>query len=130
MLNSENNFVVVWDSRGQVGPQERIYEQHFGIDTDRDSFLDVNDNCPLSDNPLDNIEIDGCDSGVQDVMLSNPLGCSIQDQILLLADVAKSHGQFKSRVAKLLKSWQKSGILEPDESDAIKQCVAQSSLPR
>jgi hypothetical protein len=129
VLDSDGNFIVVWDSRGQDGSLDGVYSQHFGIDSDRDSLLDINDNCPATDFPLDTIEIQTCDSGIQDVMLSDPLGCSIQDQILMLANDAKSHGQFVSRVDKFLLSLQKADVLEPNERRSIKACAAQSDLP-
>ena len=95
---------------------------------DDDGVLDAQDQCSLS-NLEATVIIDGCDSGIGNVLLDDPLGCNIGDEIAKLVDGAKSHGQFVSRVDKFLLKLQKTGVLAPNQKHAIKVCTSQSSLP-
>lgn len=98
------------------------------LDTDGDGVSDDLDQCPSSDiRPT--VIIATCDSGIANMLFSEPAGCTITDEIMKLADGAKSHGQFVSKVDKFLLELQKAGILEPNEKNAIRDCAAQSNLP-
>jgi hypothetical protein len=98
------------------------------LDTDGDGVTDDRDQCPNSDiRPT--IIIGTCDSGVANQLFPEPAGCTITDEILILAETAKSHGQFMSLVDKFLQDLQSAGSLEPNEKNAIKDCAVQSNLP-
>ena len=97
-------------------------------DTDGDGIPDADDQCPNSDT-RPTVIVETCDSGVTNWLLSEPLGCTITDEILKIVDGATSHGQFVARVDKFLLGLQNAGILEPNEKNAIKDCAAQSTLP-
>jgi hypothetical protein len=98
------------------------------LDTDGDGVTDDRDQCANSDiRPT--IIIGTCDSGVENVLFTEPAGCTVTDEIINLAVDAKSHGQFVSQVDKFLQDLQSAGILEPTEKNAIKDCAVQSNLP-
>jgi len=98
-------------------------------DGDGDGVADELDQCLATPLLPTTVKIGSCDSGLPDQLLGEPTGCSITDEILKLAEGAKSHGQFVSRVDKFLLQLQKAGILMPQQKDEIKQCVAHSDLP-
>ncbi|MGH7845487.1 MAG: hypothetical protein ACREQW_09995 [Candidatus Binatia bacterium] len=104
------------------------YIYRFTPDSDGDGVPDEQDQCPHSDT-RPTVIIDGIDSGVANTLLTEAAGCTITDEILNLALEAQSHGQFVNKVDKFLLELQKAGILEPNEKKAIKDAVAQSSLP-
>lgn len=97
-------------------------------DSDGDGIEDDLDECPNSD-MSDTVIVDSCDSGIANTVLSDPVGCTVTDEILWLADDAKSHGQFVSQVDKFLLGLQKDGLLLPKEKSSITDCAAQSDLP-
>ncbi len=96
------------------------------LDTDGDGIPNEDDLCP--DSILDEtIIIDGCDSGVENLLLED--GCTISDLIVEIADEAKNHGKFVSGVAHLLKGLKKDGLISGKEKGAIQSCAAQSDIP-
>ncbi len=111
-----------------VGSQGSAYIFRFTPDSDGDGVPDEQDQCPNSDT-RPTVIIGTCDSGIGNILLSEPAGCTITDEIMKLAKGANSHGQFVSQVDNFLLELQKAGILEPNEKTAIKDCAAQSNLP-
>ena len=98
------------------------------LDTDGDGITDDQDMCTVSDiRPT--VIVESCNSGVVNALLTEPIGCTITDEILSLAETARSHGQFVSQVDQFLRELQKADVLEPNEKNAIKDCASQSSLP-
>jgi hypothetical protein len=96
------------------------------IDTDGDGFPDDEDSCPESDLTT-NVVIDGCDSGVGNLLLGD--GCTISDLIADCAASASNHGQFVSCVSHVTNSLKKDGLISGREKGAIQRCAAQSDLP-
>ena len=115
-------------------------------DADGDGLGDVCDDCPLDpDNDLDGdgvcgdedcqpdsdftptVLIDGCDSGVENVLLAN--GCTLFDLIWFCADDANNHGQFMSCVVHLTNEWKQSGLISEQEKGQIRSCLAQADIP-
>ena len=111
-----------------VASNVAAYIFRFAPDSDGDGVPDEQDQCPLSDT-RPTVIVGTCDSGVGNILLPEPTGCTISDEILKLADNANSHGQFVSQVDKFLLELQKAGILEAKEKSRIKDCAAQSTLP-
>ena len=95
-------------------------------DPEGDGIPNEDDLCP--DSILDEtIIIDGCDFGVENLLLED--GCTISDLIVEIADEAKNHGKFVSGVAHLLKGLKKDGLISGKEKGAIQSCAAQSDIP-
>jgi hypothetical protein len=88
-------------------------------------FLAI-DNTRLVVHPLDNIVIDGCDTGVADQYL--PGGTLMSEALAACAD-AKNHGAYVKCVSQMTKDWEDAGLLTNTERAAIVTCAAQSSLP-
>jgi hypothetical protein len=97
-------------------------------DSDNDGVPDTEDQCDAS-NLASTVVIEDCASGIENLVLDDPMGCTITDEILKLADGAKNHGQFVSGVQELLNALKKAGVLEPKDVGPIANCAAQSSLP-
>jgi hypothetical protein len=96
------------------------------VDSDGDGIPDEDDDCPNSDLSA-TVVIDGCDSGVTNVLFAN--GCTISDYVAAIAGDAKNHGKFVSNVAKLVNALKKDGAISNKDAAAIKRCAAQSNLP-
>jgi hypothetical protein len=95
-------------------------------DDDNDGVDDPLDICPSTAAPMGTVTYASCDSGISDFVIPQEPGCSVSQQIVRLAADAKSQGQLVARVDKLLVNLQKQGLLEPQEKDPIKTCVAQN----
>lgn len=96
---------------------------------------DDNDGCLDGDDPkqFSNIEatvdIDGCDSGVENRVTST-CGYTMSDMIdALEAGNYKNHGAFVRTVAKLTKSWVDEGLISQLEKDAIMSCAGGANIP-
>jgi len=76
---------------------------------------------------LSNVVIDGCDSGVKNLMLEN--GSTMSDMINTCANGAKNHGAFVSCVAKLTNTWEKMELITEEQKEAIQSCAAKASIP-
>lgn len=99
---------------------------NFETDSDGDGVGDGDDVCPDSDlSPT--VVIDGCDSGVANVVLED--GCTIMDLIALCSAVAKNHGDFVSCVAQLTNELRKDGVITNKEKSAIQKCAAKANTP-
>jgi hypothetical protein len=97
------------------------------IDTDGDGIADDRDTFPNSIGVGGNVVIEGCDTGVTNVVSSD--GTTISDLIYLIASNAKNHGQFASGVAALKNGLRKQGVITPAQSEAIQSCAARARLP-
>ena len=97
-------------------------------DSDGDGCLDPDDPHPNS-NPDATVIIDGCDSGVPNLFVSED-GCSnMSDLIADCAAGASNHGEFVSCVAALTNAWKNAGLITGQQKGAIQSCAAQSNLP-
>jgi hypothetical protein len=95
-------------------------------DADLDGVADDVDCSPNSDlSPT--IVIDGCDSGVPNILFSN--GCTISDLIAQIAANANNHGQFVSGVAHLTNDLKKAGLITGSQKGAIQSCAAGANIP-
>lgn len=115
-------------------------------DADGDGMGDVCDDCPFDqDNDLDGdglcgdvdcqpdsdytptVVIDGCDSGVENVLLAN--GCTLLDLIWLCADDANNHGQFLRCARRLTSEWAQTGLISEQDKRQIQRCLARADIP-
>ncbi len=97
-------------------------------DDDNDGCDDSEDPHPFSNQDA-TVIIDGCDSGVSNVFVSEN-GCSnMSDLIADAAAAATNHGGFVSAVAALANAWKKAGIISGSEKGAIQSCASQSNWP-
>lgn len=97
-------------------------------DADDDGCLDDVDPHPES-NVEATVIIDGCDSGVANIFVSDD-GCStMSDLIADCAADATNHGEFVSCVSGLTNAWKNAGIISGSEKGSIQSCAAQSNLP-
>ncbi len=97
-------------------------------DSDGDGCNDDVDPHPES-NVDATVIIDGCDSGVSNVFVSED-GCStMSDLIADAAAAATNHGEFVSAVAALTNAWKQAGIISGAEKGAIQSCAGGSSWP-
>ena len=98
-------------------------------------FVFCGDGCPDAEDPHPNsnvdatVMIDGCDSGVANVFVSED-GCStMSDLIADCAATATNHGDFVSCVSALTNAWKSAGIISGADKGAIQSCAAQSNIP-
>ena len=70
-----------------------------------------------------NVRIDGCDSGVEDVVLSD--GSTISELVAECADGSSTHGQFVSCIALVASDLKKTGIITGQQKGALQRCAAQ-----
>jgi hypothetical protein len=96
------------------------------LETDGDGIPDDKDACSFSD-LNETVVIDGCDSGVENVLLED--GCTISDLILECADDADNHGEFVSAVFHSTKYLKKNGIISGNEKGKIQKCAAKADIP-
>ena len=90
-------------------------------DDDGDGVLDAVDSFPFSDmSPT--VVIGGCDSGVMNRVL--PTGATFADLIAQVADSARNHGAFVSKVALLTNAWRNAGFITGREKASIQACSA------
>jgi hypothetical protein len=103
----------------------KVFEGYF-VDSDCDGIPDDEDACPLSD-LSETVVIDGCDSGVENVLLED--GCTISDLILECAGNAKNHGKFVSSVSHMSNYLKKKGTISGKEKGKIQKCAAKANIP-
>lgn len=95
-------------------------------DSDGDGIPDDVDDCPFSElSPT--VVIDGCDSGVENVLLDN--GCTISDLVQECADTAKNHGKFVRCVKELTRTLKAEDVISKEEAKRISRCAARSDIP-
>lgn len=94
--------------------------------SDQDGVPDGADSC-LGSDIRPTVVIDGCDSGVSNVVFAD--GCSISDQVSACAQGQANHGGFVSCVAALGNRLKKSGTISGSDKGSIQSCAARSSLP-
>lgn len=95
-------------------------------DDDNDGLDDGDDMCPLS-NTDPNVVIDGCDSGISNVIDDD--GCSISDLITQIAANSSNHGNFTSEVSRLLNELKAAGIISGSDKGAIQSCAGGAGIP-
>ncbi|WP_298364366.1 thrombospondin type 3 repeat-containing protein [uncultured Lutibacter sp.] len=96
-------------------------------DDDNDGCLDDDDPNQFS-NTEATIIIDGCDTGVANI-ITNGCGVTMSDLIDELENgTYKNHGQFVSAMAKLISNWKKEGLISPNEKGLIMSCASGSSI--
>lgn len=94
-------------------------------DDDNDGCNDDVDAHPYSNQDA-TINIDGCDSGVDNVFI----GCStMMDLIADCAATADNHADFVSCVAALTNDWKSAGLISGKDKGKIQSCAAQSNIP-
>lgn len=131
VLPSTGDYTVaVWDFIGGActsGPQAySVTATGFSCDADGDGCNDDVDPHPNSNQDA-TVNIDGCDSGVDNVFVTD---CStMNDLIADCAAAAGNHGDFVSCVAHLTNEWKDAGLISGREKGKIQRCAAQSSLP-
>jgi glucose/arabinose dehydrogenase len=76
---------------------------------------------------VQSVVIDGCDSGVGDVLLDD--GSTLADRIAQCAEGARNHGAFVSCVARLTSDLRRDGIITGQERGAIQGCAGEADLP-
>lgn len=118
------------ESLGTVYSTPLRTSDHDGIvlfvmtDHDGDGLPDDVDACATGD-ARPTVVIDGCDSAV-----ANPVsesGCSLTDAILALRADAKNHGEFTSRLAKMLNDLVRQGAISGADKGAIQSCAGASN---
>ena len=115
------------DGRPVLDANIKIVRVFFDIeDTDDDGIPDDEDACPFSD-LSDTVIIDGCDSGVQNVLFED--GCTISDLISQCADEADDPGEFVSSVSHTTNSLKIDGIISGKDKGMIQKCVAEAGIP-
>ena len=94
-------------------------------DADGDGCDDATDPHPNSNQDA-TVNIDGCDSGVDNVFVTD---CStMNDLIADCAANASNHGDFVSCVTHLTNEWKAAGYIVGNEKGAIISCAAQSNI--
>jgi len=96
------------------------YQAATSADTDGDGIPDDQDQCVSSD-LSSTVVIDGCDSGVPNILF--PDGCTISDDIAELAGNSTSHDDFVSSVAHHTNDLMKDGIIRGKQKGAIQSCA-------
>ena len=96
------------------------------LDTDGDG-IPYNEDLCLNSDLSETVTIDGCDSGVQNMLLDD--GCTISDLISQCADDADNHGEFVSCVSHLTNDLKKDGIISGKEKGKIQSCTAKADIP-
>ncbi|MBN8249442.1 MAG: thrombospondin type 3 repeat-containing protein [Verrucomicrobia bacterium] len=92
-------------------------------DSDGDGVPDAADQCPNSPPVGGIILIDGCDTGVANVLLAD--GCTIADRLNELAATARNHGEFVRGVAHLKNSLRQLGI----RAEGLQRCAGRARIP-
>ena len=96
-------------------------------DADGDGVIDDCDACPDT-HVGDPIVIDGCDTGVADLMPADD-GCSMAQRIGQCGQEADNHGAFVSCVAHLSNGWKQDGLISGQDKGHIQCCAAQADIP-
>jgi hypothetical protein len=95
-------------------------------DADLDGVAD-GDDCEPNSDFTPTVIIDGCDSGVPNVLFTT--GCTISDLIAHIADSSSNHGQFVAQVNQLLNQLKKQGTITAEQKDAIANCAGSANIP-
>jgi hypothetical protein len=120
---------LLWEYYAGEEIRSQTYYAELGgciSDADGDGIPDEEDCEPDSDlSPF--VVIDGCDSGVVNVLFDD--GCTMSDLIWFCAEDAINHDEFVSCVAQISNEWHQGGIISGQEKGAIQSCAAQADLP-
>jgi hypothetical protein len=74
------------------------------------------------------VAIDGCESGTPNLLGRD--GCTFSDRIAEAAHAATNHGDFVSRVTRLMVTAKNAGLISGSDKGAVVRCAAMSALPR
>jgi hypothetical protein len=85
------------------------------------------DDCDDSSDLRPTVVVGTCDSLVPNTLFTS--GCTISDLIQQIAATSPNHGIFVANVGKLANQLKKSGLITPEQKDALMSCVGSSSLP-
>ncbi len=112
------------------GPWPMVDDISFGDcnrDSDGDGCYDFEDPIIYS-NMETTINIDSCDSGV-DNKITSECGITMSDMIdELEQDTYNNHGQFLHLIVQLTEVWMDEGLITQEEKDLIVACAGQSSI--
>lgn len=75
------------------------------------------------------IVIDGCDSGVPNLLLDATEFCTLSDWVADCLANATNHGEFVNCVSHLTNALKDAGLISGKEKGAIQRCAAQANLP-
>jgi hypothetical protein len=56
-------------------------------------------------------------------------GCTMVDELLKAAALARNHGDFVSSVAHITNAWRDAGLISAHKASAIRSAAARSNLP-
>ena len=94
-------------------------------DGDGDGVPDEEDRC--TDRELSpTVVIDALDTGVANV-LARPAGCSLADRVAMAEDGALNRRVFVRRVARLIRTWLREGLVDQSQADALAAAAAQTT---
>ncbi len=111
------------------GPGSESYLMFWGGPLWNDQYNTVA-NWYLVEYEPQSITIDGCDTGVKDVLFWDQAGVfSISDLITQCATGATNHGQFVSCVAELTNRLKAEGVITGKQKGAIQSCAAKAAIP-
>lgn len=79
------------------------------------------------DDVLNDVFIDGCDSGITDVVLTG--GSTISELVAECGEGATNHGQFVSCIAHLANDLNKNKTITAQQKSALRRCAAQAHIP-
>jgi hypothetical protein len=96
------------------------------VDSDLDGILDCIDACTYSDFSR-TIMLGAIDSQVANDGLGS--GCTMVDELLKAAALARNHGDFVSSVAHITNAWRDAGLISAHKASAIRSAAARSNLP-
>jgi uncharacterized protein len=96
-------------------------------DDDNDGVPDGGDACRLSQPTPPTVAIGTCETEVADQLLGT--GCSITEQVLVIANQARNHGAFVREVSHLGNELRKSGRIDNRDKAALTRCAAWANLP-
>jgi hypothetical protein len=96
-------------------------------DSDLDGVPNASDQCPNTDTSLGTVVIQGCDSGVSNVLFKT--GCTMLDLVNQCTSGAGNHGGYVSCVSNLTNDLKKQGYISGAQKDSIQGCASQASIP-
>lgn len=96
-------------------------------DADGDGVCGDVDAFPNSRGIGGNVVIDGCDTGVSEVV--SPEGATLSDRIDRFAAGSRNHGDFVRQVTHFRNELRKLGVVSEEQAAAILRCASQSNLP-
>lgn len=97
------------------------------VDADGDGCLDEDD--PFVNSNMDEfINIDGCDTGIENKLTEN-CGVMMADLIGEAMATSKNHGEFVSEITHYANKWVEEGLIDTNEKSAIISCASKADKP-